>query len=65
MSYLNAAQPLLNRANELGRQHLWLWLAPTVAMTVGATMYALIRPVSWRASQAIVVRDEAGSTAST
>jgi len=59
MSYLTTVQPLLKRASGLGRHYLWLWLVPTIAMTAGATIYALIRPISWRASQAIVVRDEA------
>ena len=61
MSYLNAVQPLLQRGHELARQHLWLWLAPTIAMTAGAALYASVRPVTWRASQAIVVRDEASN----
>jgi uncharacterized protein involved in exopolysaccharide biosynthesis len=46
------------------RRHFWLWLAPTIALTVLATAYGILRPVKWRASQALVVRDEAsGGTA--
>ena len=59
MSYLNAMQPIVTRVIEVGRRHLWLWLAPTAIVFIGATAYALTKPAIWRASQAIVVRDEA------
>ena len=42
------------------RRHCVLWTVPTIALTVLAIGYGLVRPVKWRASQALVVRDEAG-----
>ncbi len=41
------------------RTYLWLWVIPTIAMTVLALGYAVTKPTTWRASQALVVRDEA------
>ena len=41
------------------RTHYKLWLIPTVAFTFCALVYAMITPRSWKASQAILVRDEA------
>ena len=35
------------------------WLVPAVAVTVVATVYALVRPATWEASQALIVRNEA------
>ena len=39
--------------------HPWRWVLPIVACTTLAVVYALVRPVSWEATQALVVRDEA------
>jgi uncharacterized protein involved in exopolysaccharide biosynthesis len=44
-------------------RHFLLWGVPTVLLTALAVVYGVIRPVSWRASQAIIVRDEAGGSA--
>jgi uncharacterized protein involved in exopolysaccharide biosynthesis len=41
-------------------RHFLLWGVPTVLLTALAVVYGVIRPVKWRASQALVVRDEAG-----
>jgi len=54
-------QPLqvARRVVEMHRRHLWLWVAPTIAMTLGAMVFALVRGEQWEASQALLVRDEA------
>ena len=36
-----------------------LWIAPTVAFTIVGTLHALTKNDEWKASQALVVRDEA------
>jgi len=41
------------------RVHRRLWLVPTVALTLLASVYALFRTANWDASQALMVRDEA------
>ncbi|MGD9645094.1 MAG: Wzz/FepE/Etk N-terminal domain-containing protein, partial [Pirellulales bacterium] len=38
------------------------WLVPTVAVSAIAAAYALVRPDSWEASQALIVRNEATTT---
>jgi uncharacterized protein involved in exopolysaccharide biosynthesis len=35
------------------------WLVPAVAVILAATVYALVRPPTWEASQALIVRNEA------
>lgn len=40
------------------RTHALLWIIPTLLLTAGATVYAMIMPATWRASQVIEVRDE-------
>jgi succinoglycan biosynthesis transport protein ExoP len=40
-------------------RHPWHWLAPAAAVMFLAAVYALVRPVTWEASQALIVRDEA------
>jgi succinoglycan biosynthesis transport protein ExoP len=35
------------------------WLVPAAAVTIVATLYALLRPATWEASQALIVRNEA------
>jgi succinoglycan biosynthesis transport protein ExoP len=47
------------------RRHCVLWTAPTIALTVLAVGYGIVRPVEWRASQALIVRDEAGGSTTT
>jgi len=42
------------------REHRLRWIAPTIAITVLAALFALLRPASWEAAQALMVRDEAG-----
>ncbi|MDP6553671.1 MAG: hypothetical protein QGG71_03330 [Pirellulaceae bacterium] len=39
--------------------HYWLWVLPTLVMTIGAAGYAIVRPEAWSCSQALVVREEA------
>jgi uncharacterized protein involved in exopolysaccharide biosynthesis len=53
---------LLRHFAEAFRRHLWWWVAPTVAMTLGAGLYAVVRSDQWEASQALVVRDEAAGS---
>lgn len=38
------------------------WLIPTVACGLLATIYALVKPDSWEASQALIVRNEAATS---
>jgi uncharacterized protein involved in exopolysaccharide biosynthesis len=45
------------------RRHSLLWTVPTIALTVLGVGYGLVRPVKWQASQALIVRDEAGGGA--
>ena len=40
--------------------HPWRVALPVVAATLLALVYALVRPATWEATQALVVRDEAG-----
>jgi uncharacterized protein involved in exopolysaccharide biosynthesis len=47
------------------RRHFLVWAIPTVVATVLAAGYGVMRPVKWRASQALVVRDEAGGNTAT
>lgn len=42
------------------KSHPWRLALPVIVCTLLALGYALVRPTSWEASQAIVVRDEAG-----
>ncbi|GAG24587.1 unnamed protein product, partial [marine sediment metagenome] len=41
------------------KRHYRLWIIPAVATTLATAVYALLRPATWEASQAMVVRDEA------
>jgi uncharacterized protein involved in exopolysaccharide biosynthesis len=41
--------------------HSWRWLVPTFVVAALATGYALMRPPTWEASQALIVRDEAAN----
>ncbi len=40
--------------------HPWRVVAPVAILTLAAVAYALMRPATWEASQALTVRDEAG-----
>ncbi len=44
------------------RRHSRLWVIPAVAITLAAAAYGLVRPERWKASQALVVRDETGGS---
>jgi len=46
-------------------QHPRHWLLPAVAVAVLAGLYALVRPDTWEASQALVLRDEAANSGET
>ncbi len=39
--------------------HLPIWLIPTIAIGTVGSIYALVKPKAWRASQPFLVRDEA------
>lgn len=45
------------------KEHRRLWLIPTVAIGFLSLTYAVVRPATWDASQALMVRDEAMGTA--
>jgi succinoglycan biosynthesis transport protein ExoP len=53
-----AASPAREFAKSL-TGHPWLWIVPTAVVTLLATAYALTAPPTWKASQALLVRDEA------
>jgi hypothetical protein len=42
------------------KKHPWQIVAPVVVFALLALAYAEVRPTTWEASQALVVRDEAG-----
>ncbi len=44
--------------------HRKLWIIPTVTIALAALVFAIFKPTTWQASQALVVRDEAGGTMS-
>jgi uncharacterized protein involved in exopolysaccharide biosynthesis len=52
-------------AADVGRllwQYRARWLVPTAVVTAMAVIFALVRPDSWEASQALIVRNEASTT---
>src|SRR5688572_25499331 len=46
------------------RTHAWLWSVPAGVAALLATAYAVMRPDTWKASQALLVRDEAAGSLS-
>jgi uncharacterized protein involved in exopolysaccharide biosynthesis len=62
MTYSNNLQQTALTLFKAFQSHRALWIVPTVAMTAIALLYAIVRPTEWKASQALVVRDEAGGT---
>ena len=46
---------------EILRSHPWRWLGPAIVIGAVATLYAVVRPNTWAASQALIVRGEAVS----
>ena len=44
------------------RNHPWRWLGPAIVIGAVATLYAVVRPDTWAASQALIVRGEAVSS---
>ena len=42
--------------------HAKCWLVPTVALGLIAAVYAAVRPPTWQASQALIVRNEAANS---
>jgi len=59
MSHPNSLLPTLKNVLSTFKTHYMLWLVPTLLMTVGAGVYAMVRPDVWRCTQALVVREEA------
>lgn len=59
MSHSNLIWEQLRPYFQAFRTHYKLWTIPTVALTLAALAYVLVMPRVWRASQAILVRDEA------
>ena len=52
-------------AADVGRllwQYRARWLVPTAVVAAMAVIFALVRPDSWEASQALIVRNEASTT---
>ena len=43
------------------KKYKYRWLVPTVAVAIVALVYALVRPATWEAAQALIVRDESNS----
>jgi polysaccharide biosynthesis transport protein len=46
---------------QLLRVHLKRWLLPAVIVAAAVAIYALVRPATWEASQALMVRNEASN----
>ncbi len=46
---------------KLLKNHPFRWFIPVVACSLAAASYALVRPATWEASQALTVRDEAAA----
>ncbi len=59
MTATNPFQQTMMSLLKAFRTCVWLWVIPTVAITAAATVYAIVKPTTWLASQALVVRDEA------
>ena len=60
---MNAVPNSLSEPRELGRLLLVYWRRWAVAAllaTAAAAVYALVAPKTWQASQALIVRNEAG-----
>lgn len=53
--------PTVKKLVAAGRDQLWLWFIPTLALTILASFYCMIRQPTWRAEQGLLVRDESGS----
>lgn len=43
------------------RNHPWRWLGPALVIGLLAVLYAAVRPNTWAASQALIVRNEAAA----
>ncbi len=43
------------------RDHPWRWLGPALVLGSIAVLYAVVRPNTWAASQALIVRNEAAA----
>jgi uncharacterized protein involved in exopolysaccharide biosynthesis len=60
---MNTLPNSLAEPRELGRLLLvywWRWVAATLVVTAAAVEYAMTAPTVWQASQALIVRNEAG-----
>ena len=61
---MNPAQPASldpTRVLHLLRDYRKQWLLPAAAIAVAVGIYALVRPATWEASQALMVRNEASN----
>lgn len=61
---MNSSLPMVLSPREIVRilrVHAKHWLIPTVVIGVLAVGYALVRPATWEASQALIVRNEAAN----
>ncbi|MEN6407708.1 MAG: Wzz/FepE/Etk N-terminal domain-containing protein [Thermoguttaceae bacterium] len=63
LSAMHPTSPLhmLRQLIDLLRDHLRLWLVPTVAIAALAVAYAFLHEPTWEASQALILRNEAAA----
>lgn len=57
----HAASPLVDPRHLVAvlARYRWRWIAPLAVVAAGALGYALLKPATWEARQALLVRDEA------
>jgi polysaccharide biosynthesis transport protein len=62
MNHTTNNSRILNPIVRVLRDHPKRWLVPAVVATALAGVYALVRPATWEAAQALIVRNEATSS---
>jgi uncharacterized protein involved in exopolysaccharide biosynthesis len=61
---MNPSQPAASNPTHvfhLLRVHVMRWLLPAVVIAAAVAIYAVVRPATWEASQALMVRNEASN----
>ncbi len=58
----NTTQTMTKKVVKALQDHIWLWFLPTAGLTILASAYAVLRQPSWQATQALLVREEAGGS---
>jgi succinoglycan biosynthesis transport protein ExoP len=61
MNASNSISASLKDVLQLLRTNKARWVWPAIAVSLLVTAYALIRPASWEATQALIIRDESGN----